>query len=160
MRLNIEIPCFKFDSIDLNSRNICPLPIDELEGFEYCHYKNLEKIVDDGELDHISCKNVINFINYKELEQTLIGWFKKLRHGGTMLLLFEDLIELCRLVTVGKIKEEMAQELIYGKQFNDIIIKKSGTTIAEIKRIFVQNGMFIETIKIEGFYCCITSRRI
>ena len=33
----------------------------------------------------------------------------------------------------------MAQELIYGKQFNDIIIKKSGTTIAEIKRIFVQN---------------------
>ena len=68
MRLNIEIPCFKFDSIDLNSRNICPFPIEELEGFEYCHYKNLEKIVDDGELDHISCKNVINFINHKELE--------------------------------------------------------------------------------------------
>jgi hypothetical protein len=116
--------------------------------------------VDNGELDHISCKNVINFISYKELESTLIDWFKKLKHGGTMLLLFEDLIELCRLVTIGKIKEEMAQELIYGKQFSDTIIKKSGTTISEIKRIFVQNGMFIETIKIEGFYCSISSRRI
>lgn len=160
MKLNIEIPSFKFDSIDLNFLNICPFPIEDLGGFKYCHYQNLSEIIDDGELEHISCKNVINFISYKELKITLKNWFKKLKHGGTMLLLFEDLIELCRLVVVGKIDEKIAQEFIYGNYSDKTILKKSGITIQEIKKIFVENEMFIETVKIDGFYCCITSRRL
>ena len=158
MKINIGIPFFKEDVEDSEFTYISPFPTSS-ESVLYCHYQDLSKIADDGELDAISCKRVLNFISHLEIKDTIKHWCKKLKHEGKLFILFEDIIELCRLITIGSIKEQDVSRYIYGGQEEGWNFKKSGFTIPFIKNILVENGMIIENVKLDSFYCYIESRR-
>jgi len=158
MKINIGIPFFKEDVEDSEFTYISPFPTSS-DSILYCHYQDLSKIADDGELDAISCKRVLNFISHLEIKDTIKHWCKKLKHEGKLFLFFEDIIELCRLTTIGSIKEEDISQYIYGGQEESWNFKKSGITIPFIKNILVENDMIIENVKLDSFYCYIESRR-
>lgn len=158
MKINIGIPFFKEDVEDNEFTYISPFPTSS-KNILYCHYQDLSKIADDGELDAISCKRVLNFISHLEIKDTIKHWCKKLKHEGKLFLFFEDIIELCRLITIGTIKEEDISQHVYGGQEEGWNFKKSGFTIPFIKNILVENGMIIENVKLDSFYCYIESRR-
>jgi hypothetical protein len=158
MKINIGIPFFKEDVKDSEFTYISPFPTSS-ESVLYCHYQDLSKIADDGELDAISCKRVLNFISHLEIKDTIKHWCKKLKHEGKLFLFFEDIIELCRLITIGTIKEEDISKHIYGGQEEGWNFKKSGFTIPFIKNILVENDMIIENVKLDSFCCYIESRR-
>lgn len=158
MKINIGIPFFKEDVEDNDFTYISPFPTPS-KNVLYCHYQDLNKIADDGEVDVISCKRVLNFISHLEIKDTIKHWCKKLKHEGKLFLFFEDIIELCRLITIGTIKEENISQHIYGGQEEGWNFKKSGFTIPFIKNILVENGMIIENVKLDSFYCYIESRR-
>lgn len=158
MKINIGIPFFKEDVEDNEFTYISPFPTSS-KNVLYCHYQDLDKIADDGELDAISCKRVLNFISHLEIKDTIQHWCKKLKHEGKLFLFFEDIIELCRLITIGTIKEQDISQHIYGGQEEGWNFKKSGFTIPFIKNILVENGMIIENVKLDSFYCYIESRR-
>lgn len=158
MKINIGIPFFKEDVEDNEFTYISPFPTSS-KNVLYCHYQDLNKIADDGELDAISCKRVLNFISHLEIKDTIQHWCKKLKHEGKLFLFFEDIIELCRLITIGTIKEQDISQHIYGGQEEGWNFKKSGFTIPFIKNILVENGMIIENVKLDSFYCYIESRR-
>ena len=158
MKINIGIPFFKEDVEDNEFTYISPFPTSS-KNVLYCHYQDLNKIADDGELDAISCKRVLNFISHLEIKDTIQHWCKKLKHEGKLFLFFEDIVELCRLITVGTIKEQDISQHIYGGQEEGWNFKKSGFTIPFIKNILVENGMIIENVKLDSFYCYIESRR-
>lgn len=158
MKINIGIPFFKEDVEDSDFTYISPFPTSS-KGVLYCHYQDLNKIADDGELDAISCKRVLNFISHLEIKETIKHWCKKLKHEGKLFLFFEDIIELCRLITIGTIKEEDISQYIYGGQEEGWNFKKSGFTIPFIKNILIENDMIIQNVKLDSFYCSIESRR-
>ena len=158
MKINIGIPFFKEDVEDNEFIYISPFPTSS-KNVLYCHYQDLNKIADDGEVDLISCKRVLNFISHLEIKDTIQHWCKKLKHEGKLFLFFEDIIELCRLITIGTIKEQDISQHIYGGQEEGWNFKKSGFTIPFIKNILVENGMIIENVKLDSFYCYIESRR-
>ncbi|NBQ16691.1 hypothetical protein EBU24_00045 [bacterium] len=158
MKINIGIPFFKEDVEDNEFTYISPFPTSS-KNVLYCHYQDLTKIVDDGELDAISCNRVLNFISHLEINKTINHWCKKLKHGGKLFLFFEDIVELCRLITIGTIEEQDISKHIYGGQEEGWNFKKSGFTIPFIKNILVENDMIIENIKLDSFYCYIESRR-
>ena len=158
MKINIGIPFFKEDVEDNEFTYISPFPTSS-KNVLYCHYQDLNKIADDGEVDAISCKRVLNFISHLEIKNTIQHWCKKLKHEGKLFLFFEDIIELCRLITIGSIKEQDVSRYIYGGQEEGWNFKKSGFTIPFIKNILVENGMIIENVKLDSFYCYIESRR-
>lgn len=160
IRLNIGMPYAEAEVLDKSIINVSTFPlIEPIDGFLYCHHENLSPIVDDGELEYLSCKNILNYISHKEIKNCLINWCKKLRHNGELFLIFEDTSEICRLLTIGALDEETSINLLYGEQMDGWAFKKSGISVSFIKNLLVEIGMIIEDIKLESFYCYLTARR-
>ena len=160
MKININIPLFKQDIEENEYVNVVPFPIaGDFKNTLYCNYQNIDEIVDYGEAEHIFCKNVLNFIPHVDLASTLSHWCKKLKHQGKITLHFEDINEICRLISIGSLSEENGVKVLYGEQNDGWNFKKSGITVPLVKNILVKNDMIIEDIKLDSFFCYIEARR-
>ena len=72
---------------------------------------------------------------------------------------FEDINEICRLISIGSLSEENGVKVLYGEQNDGWNFKKSGITVPLVKNILVKNDMIIEDIKLDSFFCYIEARR-
>lgn len=155
MKINI---CFGNSNQPLNG--YINTNIFEDQNFKNCHPENLDSIVDDGEAEQILAINVINYISYNNINDVIMGWFKKLKYDGTMTISFYDFLEICRTLTTQQLNMESAKKLIYGEQTEDFLFFKSGISLLEIKNIFSAINAKIEFCKRDGLVSYIKVRRI
>lgn len=130
------------------------------EDYERLSIDEVNDYIDDGEIEEILAINAINFIEYKKVPSVLETWFKKLKYDGTITLSFFDILETSRLFSIGKINIDLARKLIYGNQDITKDFFKSGTTLEEVKNIFISLNAKIEFCKRDEYISFIKARRI
>tara|TARA_X000001036_G_C19990839_1_gene526151 strand:+ start:32 stop:511 length:480 start_codon:yes stop_codon:yes gene_type:complete len=109
--------------------NINPFAEEEIENkIIRSDVTNLDKHIDDGELDELLAYDVIDYISITDAESCIANWVKKLRVGGKICVGGTDLIEVCKSFSQYRVDITTANELIHGSQEKPYLIKKINFT--------------------------------
>jgi len=90
--------------------------------------KNLDKYIDDGELDELLAYDVIDYISIADAESCISNWINKIRVGGKICIGGTDLIEVCKSFSQYRIDITTANELLHGSQEKPYLFKKINFT--------------------------------
>ena len=85
---------------------------------------NIDKYVDDSELEELVAIDVIDYMSIKEAPQVIENWVRKIRIGGKIILGGSDLLEICKSFSEHKIDISEANSLIHGTQEKPYLPKK------------------------------------
>lgn len=90
--------------------------------------KNLDKHVDDSELNELRAEDVLNYIEIDKVESVLNNWCQKIRLGGKIVIGGIDLMEVCKSFCEYKSDLTEANILLHGSQDKPYLIRKSSFT--------------------------------
>ena len=142
-----------------NFYNIDPFQESNKEGVFRGEVTNLDWIADNGEVETIIARNILEYFPIKVVPIILMNWLKKLKVDGTLIVSGLDFEEVSRALILGTIEPPDASKLLYGSQEKDWEIRKSGLTLHMVID-------FLETIKfkvmkkrLEKFYYTVESKR-
>lgn len=141
--------------------NLYPWAFDETEDIKIANLLNIGPFVDDAEAEEIIANKVIDYLSPSETEQALKEWVKKIRHGGSLTVIGTDLYSLARAITSFKISSDQANELLYGKQEQDYLVKRSclnGQGLVSYL-LSLSDELVIEERSYEGFNYLVKVRR-
>ena len=123
---------------------------------------NLDYKFDDGEIEEIVAKDVIDYIPIIEVDAVLKNWSNKLCMGGKLILSGTDLIEVCKAFSQYKLDINQTNTLLHGTQQKPYLIKRinftavgmsdylSGVLGLKVIRKIVNNyTMTVEAIRIK-----------
>ena len=85
---------------------------------------NIDKYVDDSELEELVAIDVIDYMPIKEAPKVIENWARKIRLGGKIILGGSDLTEICKSFSECKIDISEANQLIHGTQDKPYLTKK------------------------------------
>lgn len=109
--------------------NINPFAEEEIDNqIVRADIKNLDRYIDDGELDELLAYDVIDYIPITEAESCIANWIRKIKVGGKICIGGTDLIEVCKSFAQYRIDITLANELIHGSQEKPYLIKKINFT--------------------------------
>jgi hypothetical protein len=91
--------------------------------------ENLDEFVDDGEAEQIIALDVIDYLEINKVVPVIVGWVKKLKHGGIITIGGVDLYEVSRNFFRYNISLLQANELIHGKSDMPFLVKKTQFTL-------------------------------
>ena len=114
---------------------------------------NLDKYADDGELEELVARDVLDYLPLSAVEKSLENWAKKIKVGGKIVVGGVDLYEVCSDFSNYKIGVAKANFLIHGKQdVKSYLIRKSNFTALGLSMYFEQQFGFSITKKIVSDY--------
>tara|TARA_R110000824_G_scaffold57875_4_gene157166 strand:- start:1615 stop:2097 length:483 start_codon:yes stop_codon:yes gene_type:complete len=108
--------------------NINPFATEDVEGIIRDDIVNLDKHVDDSELEELVAIDVIDYLSPAQIEIVLDNWIKKIRIGGSIILGGIDLLEVCKSLSQYRIDITEANLLIHGEQEKPYMIRKANFT--------------------------------
>ncbi len=89
---------------------------------------NLDKHVDDSELNELRAVDVLNYIEIQKVESTISNWCQKIRLGGKIIIGGIDLMEVCKSFSEYKSDLTEANILLHGSQEKPYLIRRSSFT--------------------------------
>ena len=89
---------------------------------------NLDRHVDDSELDELRAIDVINYVEIDKVEGTINNWCQKIRLGGKIIIGGIDLMEVCKSFSEYKSDLTEANILLHGSQEKPYLIRRSSFT--------------------------------
>lgn len=109
--------------------NINPFAAEEQEGkIIRDDIANLDKYVDDGELEELTAYDVIDYIPSTKAEDAITNWVRKIKIGGKICIGGTDLIEVCKSFSQYRIDINLANELLHGTQEKPYLIRRINFT--------------------------------
>lgn len=139
-------------------KNIDPMPqmADGLVA-EYGDLNNLDKLVDDSEVEELWVDNVVDFIADYDIESYVGHWLSKLRKGGIIHIDSVDLYTVSLALASSSITGAYARHLLYGQRGQPP--RMSSYDMAELELVLVQRGMKILRKASNDFVFTITAQR-
>lgn len=89
---------------------------------------NLDKHVDDSELNELRAIDVLNYIEINKVESTIGNWCQKIRFGGIIIIGGVDLMEACKSFSEYKSDLTEANILLHGSQEKPYLTRRSSFT--------------------------------
>tara|TARA_R110000824_G_scaffold226663_2_gene414426 strand:+ start:140 stop:631 length:492 start_codon:yes stop_codon:yes gene_type:complete len=89
---------------------------------------NLDKHVDDAELQELVALDVIDYIPITKIDSVLENWSRKIRVGGKIIIGGIDLMECCKSLSDYSIDIVTANSLIHGEQTKPYLVKRLNFT--------------------------------
>jgi len=124
--------------------NISPFASPD-SGFLQVDIRNLDEICSDDEVKEILAVDVINYLTADDTIKSIQNWIKKLKCGGRLILVFDDIYEIARRIYVQILNNEEINHIIYGKQEKPYEIKRSAFPMHWLKNhILAQNTRLIK----------------
>lgn len=115
MKLNI---LYNDDRVRQGYLNIDPFANNK-ESVRVGDPKNLDEFVDDGECVEIVALDVLDHYPSTEVDNVLMHWLSKLRHGGIITIGGNDFDSISSAYKMGRIDLIKLNELLYGLQGED-----------------------------------------
>ena len=120
---------------------------------------NLDWVAEDAEVTQLMAVDVIDFLQPQEIEDSILHWCGKLRHGGKIFIGGLDLTEAARLVHLRRINLDDANKLIFGTHSSPSDHRKSAMTMRTVEEILVQNGLKIQQSHFVKAQYCVEAMR-
>lgn len=89
----------------------------------------LDYIFDDGELDQLIARHILEYFPINSQASILHNWLKKIKRGGEFVYEQTDFESVCLAFAEGKIGATDTQKLLFGSQEKNWNIKKSGLSL-------------------------------
>lgn len=106
-----------------------------------CHdLTNLDNVAYDGEASEVICNGLLSYFGQNIIPSILDNWLRKLKYGGTLVLVDFDVEELSQKMLLGDIPLSEFNDCIYGKQAKPWDFKKSSQTLNELVAFFKNRG--------------------
>lgn len=112
-------------------------------------FNTLDSVI-AASVTELDCDNMLDFS--AERDAVLARLSTKLRRGGRILIRGNDLEEICRFFTLGKIPLEVAESMLYGGRL-------SVTTRTHMVNLVMQLGLKILNVRGEGVEYYIVAER-
>ncbi len=119
----------------------------------------LDAIADAGEVAEIVALDLLDNCQAMEVDDVLVGWLSRLKHGGMLTLSVVDLREVSRSVLNGNISIMDANELLFGKQERPWQFKKSVFTLSQLVEVLGNLGYRIIAQRVQNYRAVITVER-
>jgi len=121
---------------------------------------NLDKYVDDGELEELIAYDVLDYIESIKAEDSIANWVKKIKIGGKICIGGTDLIEVCKSFSQYRIDINLANELIHGTQEKPYLIRRVNfTAIGLADYLQVQFGLKIGRKVVNNYKMLVEAHR-
>lgn len=115
--------------------NINPFTKKTQEGFLVRgELTNLDKYVDDAEVDEMVALDVIDYIPTTQTKEALDNWLSKLRVGGRIIIGGIDILSISKSITDGSLDAPLANLLIHGKQDKPYLIKRASFSAYDLSK--------------------------
>jgi len=121
---------------------------------------NLNKNVDDGELNELRALDVINYVEIDKVEGTINNWCQKIRLGGKIIIGGLDLMEVCKSFSEYKSDLTEVNILLHGSQEKPYLIRRSSFTALGLSE-YLQSKFNFKIIKkrVNGYRMIVEARR-
>jgi hypothetical protein len=120
---------------------------------------NLDEYVEDAEATDIIALNVIDFMPSSDTNDIIVGWIKKLRHGGTITIGGVDIRDVAKATIYQQLSLTDTNLLLYGAQRAPWEYKKATLTLQHLINALQGQGMEIMKKHSENFTYHVTARR-
>ena len=122
--------------------------------------QNIDKHVDDSELNELRAVDVINYVEIDKVESTVNNWCQKIRIGGKIVIGGTDLMEVCKSFSEYKSDLTEANILLHGSQDKPYLLRKSSFTAVGLSEYLESRFNFIVTKKrVNSYKMIIEARR-
>ncbi|MAF25294.1 hypothetical protein CL634_06930 [bacterium] len=137
-------------------QNISSLSLED-EEIIWCDVRNLDVVVDDGEVEVLIARNVINYMPQEHLISTLNHWVSKLRHGGRIVVGAIDLYEVARGIHIRDIELSDSNTILYGE--DELKIKRNIFPTSSLVDFFNDQNMPVLKIRVDGYNMIVEAER-
>lgn len=150
-------------SIEKNSLqgyiNICPFITEQDSGITKDRIDNIDKYVDDGEAEEIRIVDAIQYFAGIDTEILFHNWIKKLKHGGKLIVVTTDLMQVCRAIANYNLDIDTANTLLYGQQKEQWQFYRAGFTMSQLVDYLQSRGLKITKKRILDYKCVVEAIR-
>jgi hypothetical protein len=143
-----------------NCLNINPFLEEEQDNLRRGDIKNLDKFVDDGEVDELIVTNVLEYFQPNKVVEILNHWLKKLAINGKIIIGFTDCYFVCKKLINFEITLAEFNDLIHGAQNKPNEYRRGSISMANVINFFNSVGYKILQKRIDGDNYIITAQRI
>lgn len=121
---------------------------------------NLDKHVDDSELNELRSVDVINYVEIDKVESTINNWCQKIRLGGKIVIGGIDLMEVCKSFSEYKSDLTEANILLHGPQDKPYLVRRSSFTAVGLSE-YLESKFNFRIIKkrVNSYRAIIEARR-
>ena len=124
--------------------NISPFINQETDNIKRGNVKDINRFADNGECEEIIALDVIDYLDIKDVVNTINHWISKLAHGGHIIIGGIDCYEVARNFTRYNITLMQANEAIHGKYSEKpYLLKRTQFTLKGLCELLVQSGLKI-----------------
>ncbi len=111
---------------------------------------NFDTIAEFGECSEIVGLDIIEYIPHNLLRETLSYWVSKLAHGGLLTLSATHLETLIKAYYRKELKNQLFNELLFGKQDLPCNFKKGSVNLEEIRDFLISLKTKVVECRIVG----------
>jgi predicted SAM-dependent methyltransferase len=132
------------------------------EGPEFlcCDVLALDGRIEDGAVEHIQARSVLEYLPWREVDAVLAMLVRKLRPGGSLALRVPDGEWVARAFATGQLSHHEAQRLLYGDQGHPADARLSLWSAAELRRRLDMVGLTVDRLEQRGCLLLARGRRM
>lgn len=101
---------------------------------------NLTDLADKGEVTDLVALDILGFLPKPEVVRVLDHWVGLLAYGGTLTVTMLDIDEVARLLYLGKLSSEQAEQLVHGGG-DEWKVRRSFTTAEKLAANLAARGL-------------------
>ena len=120
----------------------------------------LDYIFDDGELDQLIARHILEYFPLANQGNILHNWLKKIKRGGEFIYEQTDFESVCLAFASNKINAKEAQTLLFGSQDKAWNIKKSGLSLLALVDFLQGSGFKVMQKRWENLNFCVKAVRL
>lgn len=75
---------------------------------------DLDPVCGESECTEIILEHILNYVPYNNLEKVITHICSRLRHGGKIIIVFNDINSIIRKYNIGELDEESLNSMLYG----------------------------------------------
>jgi predicted SAM-dependent methyltransferase len=128
--------------------------------FLCCDLLGLDGRVEDGSVERILARDVLDCIPWREVEALLAVLVRKLRPGGSLSLRVRDGERIARLFAAGKLSHHQAQRLLLGDQARAEDTRRSLWSADEARRRLEMVGLKVEHLEHRRLWLIVRGKRL
>lgn len=111
---------------------------------------NLDWVAQDNSVDEILALNILQYIELPKVDSTFINWTQKLKVGGSVKILVNDLYAYADMFVNKQMPIQQLVMTLFGSQENQFLIKKNSIDRHTLINKLIKMGFNIDNIKYEN----------
>lgn len=115
---------------------------------------DLDNLIDANEADELLCSDSLDYLPAQGRNKALQHWLNRVSHGGIIVVQGNDMYELARLIHLGQVNLQQANDTVYG------IGRKSFSVPDEVIQSIMSTSQFsLESVRYNNHIYTIVCRR-